>query len=119
MLYRTEHGIACPRVLKQLINSEVPAARTLATGLLVCPDDGRYLLSDDGTVGLCSVHGRSRPVDALLRDLRPAHNGDRANPLPTVSWKSTISIGGLSLIPLASACSSLPSATASRRSSCR
>ena len=57
MLYRTEHGKA-PESLDQLITSAC-LPEDFGAGRLVCPDDGRYHLSEDGTEGICAVHGQA------------------------------------------------------------
>jgi hypothetical protein len=60
LLYRTEHAGA-PESLDQLITSKC-LPEDFGAGQLVCPDDGRYLLSDDGMKGLCTVHGRANQL---------------------------------------------------------
>ena len=57
MLYRTEHGKA-PESLDQLITSEC-LPKDFGVGRLACLDGGRYQFSDDGTEGVCTVHGRA------------------------------------------------------------
>ena len=58
LLYRTEHGRA-PENLDQGSITRKCLPEDFGAERLVCPDDGRYLLSDDGMEGLCTVHGRA------------------------------------------------------------
>ena len=57
MLYRTEFGQA-PRSLAELIEARC-LPDNFGKGPFVCPDGGRYSLSADGNLGICSHHGHA------------------------------------------------------------
>jgi hypothetical protein len=58
LLYRTEHGQA-PRSLEDLVKTRCLPAE-LAQAKSACPDGGRYSLSADGGLGVCSHHGHAQ-----------------------------------------------------------
>ena len=55
LLYRTEYGKP-PDSIETLAKTNC-APGIFGTGKLVCPSGGKYSLSADGTMGLCSHHG--------------------------------------------------------------
>ena len=56
LLYRTEHG-RVPSTLQELDTAGCSPGE-FGKGKLTCPDGGQYSLSSDGSVGVCSHHGR-------------------------------------------------------------
>lgn len=61
LMYRTEHGKA-PKTLEELARAACTPGE-FNKGNLVCPDGGRYTLSQDGLTAVCSHHG---PAQALI-----------------------------------------------------
>ncbi|HVG33066.1 MAG TPA: hypothetical protein VM911_08300 [Pyrinomonadaceae bacterium] len=57
LLYRTERG-SWPTSLEELAQTQTSPG-LFNQGELSCPDGGKYSLSEDGTTGLCSRHGRA------------------------------------------------------------
>lgn len=57
LLYRTERG-AWPTSLEDLVETNTSPG-LFNQGELSCPDGGKYSLSEDGTTGVCSRHGRA------------------------------------------------------------
>jgi hypothetical protein len=57
LLYRTERG-SWPTSLEDLAETQTSPG-LFNQGELSCPDGGKYSLSEDGTTGVCSRHGRA------------------------------------------------------------
>jgi len=57
LLYRTERG-SWPTSLEELAETQASPG-LFNQGELSCPDGGKYSLSEDGTTGVCSRHGRA------------------------------------------------------------
>jgi hypothetical protein len=57
LLYRTERG-SWPTSLEDLAQTQTSPG-LFNQGELSCPDGGKYSLSEDGTTGVCSRHGRA------------------------------------------------------------
>jgi hypothetical protein len=76
MMYRTEHGRA-PASLEHLAKLKCTPG-TFGKELLTCPDGGKYSLSADGNLGVCSHHGHVHLLKPCLETAPPTVTREEA-----------------------------------------